>query len=236
MKIEHRNSGEELELKLGDGAWFKLLSPPTLSQSQSETLCQWLASLWDKFPNGKLSALTLPKVFSQPTQDTVCFYPGSFSPWHEGHQECVRQTSDKMQVIVIPDANPWKNQEQRKMGFNEVLEIAKTLPSQCHLYVGFVHLNSGNPTSSWLSQTNWPKRYLCVGEDSFLGLSKWKNVGVLLDALTGLFVIPRKTAAQELLRAETEIKKINKNLVIQMMSHHDYEEVSSSEIRKLETP
>ncbi|MBH48713.1 MAG: hypothetical protein CME71_11140 [Halobacteriovorax sp.] len=236
MTIEHRNSGEDLELRVGNGEWFKLLDPPQLNQAESQALCQWLALQWSQFPQAGSATVCLPRVLSQPSGEAVCFYPGSFSPWHQGHQECVRQASEIMPVMIIPDANPWKNQEHREVNFNEVVKIAKALPEGCHLYTGFVHLNSGNPTSSWLPKTNWSKRYLCMGEDSFLGLANWKNIDVLLEALSGLFIIPRKVDTADFIKAETEIKKIKKDIAIKQMSRHQYEEVSSSEIRKQETP
>tara|TARA_R110000868_G_scaffold161466_2_gene391876 strand:- start:2931 stop:3635 length:705 start_codon:yes stop_codon:yes gene_type:complete len=234
MKISHRNSGELLEIKLGDLSWFKLLAPPTLSPSQSEAICRWIASCWDKMPGGMLSTIELPKIFTQPQGDRVCFYPGSFNPWHEGHSECVRQVIRPL--VIVPDANPWKDQTTREFNFNSAVELAKKLPQDCAIYLGFLHLNEGNPTASWLPQTKWGQRYIAMGADNFVTFEKWKNLQLLTESLKGIYVIPRMLSNEELLKKKNELNEIYENLEIEILQNHAFENLASSQLKKRETP
>ncbi|MGB0452523.1 MAG: nicotinate-nicotinamide nucleotide adenylyltransferase [Bacteriovoracaceae bacterium] len=165
--------------------------------------------------------------------ESFVFFPGTFDPWHSGHTECVTQLIKKgKKVIIAPDFNPWKDYKLRSP--SEVfLEIEKALKENDSVvyYPGFLPLKKINPTITWIEKLEKENRSLLMGDDSFMSLLKWKDAKRLIGLLKSLYVLPRlelKTHRDEQVQ---KILSLNPELEIHILSHHDYEEVSSTEIR-----
>lgn len=233
MKFEYRGSGEDLEIRFENDAWVKLVHAHSLSPFHGVFLCDWVAKQWGRMPNASPDkAVNLPKIFSEPVCDNIVFYPGSFHPWHQGHQACVELTPARP-LIVVPDANPWKEAHHfsNHCPWRELLLIAAQMPNHVHLYPGFWAKGIANPTVNWLPLTLWQKRGLTVGADSFLALPRWREPERLLASLEILYVVPREVEQDEILKICREIEVIAPDLKIEVLPHHQFETVSSSKIR-----
>lgn len=228
--MEFRNSGEDLELRFESSDWFSLLNPPDLSAAQESIIFNFIAKQWDQMPSFEKQIVQLPRIFSQPKSKSICFYPGSFNPWHEGHQACVDLTPVES-LVIVPDANPWK-QTTASITFKTIIKLMKTVPENTSLYPGFINLEVGNPTVSWLPTTKWQNKSLSIGADSFVNLEKWKDVKTLLNCLETLYVVPRNIVDQQMNQTTQIIQNLCPALKIEILAHHQFENVSSTDLRK----
>jgi len=220
------NAHDELPLKLG------------------LTLCEKLSHYHPLFKSEELSLLdndeVVPSIFGGETfknLEEVLFFPGSFSPWHKGHSTCLKNAPD-MPTVVIPDHNPWKEirdtspwQEVQAI-WRDVLSMEKKSPVS--LYLGFLSQQKKNPTVTWLPQVPVEKKWLLMGEDSFLNIHQWQNIEVLLNSLSGLVVCPRGQKQEEISRQREFIQRrlSGHSLDIKFLPPHPYEHLSSSTLRK----
>ena len=229
MKVRTRGQGDELEI-CWDHQWVNLLDPPQLDYEQEVFLCQWVARQWDRMPNGMVSDIVLPPIFSQPKGSAVVFYAGSFYPWHRGHRACLELTPQKP-IVVVPDVNPWKERLKQHRPWQAILALLNQIDLPCSLYPGFLVQDGGNPTVDWLPQTHWEWRGFTLGADSFITLSGWKNVEQLLAALDILYVVPRLCEKSAFEAAQAQLILMAPNLEIVILPHHDYEHLMSSRLR-----
>lgn len=230
MQFESRGRAEDLEISWEKGNWVKLLEATHLPHDVSHALCGWVASQWSRMPNAVASRVELPQRFCEPVGDEVVFYPGSFNPWHLGHNACIELTPLRP-LIVVPDRNPWKESGERTNPWRELLELAEKLPNDVSLYPGFFSLDHVNPTIDWLPYVNWQRKGLTIGADNFLVLDRWKEYERLLRIIDRLYVAPRLAADEEMLQAKTAYEKINPKLEISILPHHQYEELASRNLK-----
>ena len=71
-----------------------------------------------------------------------------------------------------------------------------------------------------------------MGFDSFKNLPTWIQCEELLSIIDCIFVVSRLESEIQKKEALEKNKIINKNLEIIFLGRHDYEEMSSTEIRK----
>lgn len=170
----------------------------------------------------------------------VVLFPGSFSPWHEGHEACVRNLPDDSLVVVMPDHNPWKEVREGSL-WQETKEIWQALGKiqddcpQLHisLYLGFLGLKQKNPTITWLRNVTPKEKWLLMGEDTFLNLHRWTHGDEVLMELDGLYVCPRAKPQEKVLeQKEFLIKEFNSALKIEFLAPHKYEHYSSTWLRE----
>lgn len=230
MQFEFRNSGEDLEIHFESTGWFCLMNPPDLSSEQESIVFDFISKQWSLMPGFEKALVKLPRIFTQPESEAVCFYPGSFNPWHGGHQACV-DLAPVESLVIVPDANPWKNTSS-SMSLKTIIEIMKDVPKNASLYPGFINLDEGNPTVSWLPKAKWRSKSLSIGADSFMNLEKWKDVGTLLQCLDYLFVVPRNISNEEMTETTKKVQGLCPALKIEILAHHQFEKISSTELRK----
>ena len=185
-----------------------------LSQQEQLELLSQLSKSWDIYRNSQ----------------SLLFYGGSFNPLHDGHRECIRQglnIKDK-KLIIMPDNNPSKLSDKINP-----LVLFKSLVNEFgvdKVYPGFLSKNEPNPTYEWLAQISGEKNLL-LGDDSFTNLHLWKNYEGLVEVLNHLYIVPRKGDKTELIRRTNELQKINPLIKIDFLDHHDFEDLSSSNLR-----
>ncbi len=230
MQMEFRNSGEGLEIHFESTGWFSLVNPPKLSLDQEAIIFDFISKQWSHMPGFEKKLVKLPRIFSQPQGDSVCFYPGSFNPWHQGHKACV-ELAPVESLVIVPDSNPWKNSAS-SLNLSMIINLMKSLPENTSLYPGFVNLEVGNPTVSWLPKTKWQKKSLSIGADSFINLEKWKDVKTLLQSLDCLYVVPRNIAVDITNKTSQKIQSLCPALIIKILANHQFEKVSSTDLRK----
>lgn len=183
-------------------------------------ITQALACHSDLFHEG---TKLLPRPFHN--QKNEVLFPGSFNPWHDGHQACVDLLKDK--VCVLPDENPWKDQEKQRV-LKRVFDLAKAVQGAA-LYTGFIGKEK-NPTVRWLGRLR-ERRALLMGADSFLSLHKWIEASRLLGDLEALYIASRQESEKDFQDQKKRLQQINPELKINFLGHHDFEKLSSTSIR-----
>ncbi len=218
------------------------LSPDSeLSEQEFEDLVGMVMDRWtlDLEAGEKCYPFSLPL-----DHEEIIFYPGSFSPWHEGHGACVRNAPAHLPLIVMPDHNPWKDIRKNNL-WSEVRGIWHDLNNikeknprrELSLYLGFLSLKKRNPTVSWMRYfcENWPNKkvWLLMGEDTFLSLHEWYRAEELLSLLHGLYVCPRGESKIEVQKQMENLQEMaQKPLLIEELASHAFEHISSTFLRK----
>lgn len=169
----------------------------------------------------------------------LTFFSGSFNPWHQGHEECLRQvyTLEK-NIVVMPDYSPWKENIIDKP-IDELLKLANHLRKKflnINLYPCIWAQDRRNPTSDFVEKINWDSGiHWIMGEDTFSGLLRWSRSDLFLSKIKKIYICPRSLSAQmrsEFEQTKSELTKKYKNLELIMLSHHEFEDLSSTLLRK----
>jgi nicotinic acid mononucleotide adenylyltransferase len=216
----------------------KLLPELEVDEKTALEVCQFLGLLHPLFSDAQ-NVLELDEVykpflnFDFTSSPNVVLFPGSFSPWHRGHEACVLG-QNKGAVVVIPDFNPWK-----KVRDNSTWKELQSLwrfaleASEVSLFVGFLAKKEGNPTVSWLPKLGIKEKWLLMGDDSFLSLHKWKDSQLLLHSLAGLLVCPRMGRKDEL-KKQADFLRGSCSIKIEFLEPHPFQNLSSTDLRKLD--
>lgn len=173
-------------------------------------------------------------------KEKICFFGGSFNPWHNGHRACVdlfqKSHKDDWKLILVPDNNPWK--KNNEMLIEDKKEILKELQEHnpgIEIMDKFLLSNKQNPTYQWLSplQIEKPETEfaLLMGFDSFCSLPKWYESEALIKLLTKVFVASRQDSQEEKQRVLDYLSQFKEQDFVTFLGHHAYEELSSTAMR-----
>lgn len=170
--------------------------------------------------------------------DEWVFFGGSFNPWHQGHQACLNLLPKDKTCFIVPDRNPQK--EFRVLSpVASVLEIsacAKIKPYQ-YIVPTFLLSDKKNPTVEWVERLKdlYPtqKVSLLMGFDSFSQLKTWIRSEDLLPKLHTLYVVSRLEDDEDRRQALDEVHARGSNLNVVFLGKHEFENVSSTDLRKL---
>jgi len=221
---------DEWNLTSQEGEWVSPLSEMNWNQESQRELIKWVA---DRFPPFANTNEPIPKLFlKSEIKNKAIFFGGSFNPWHMGHRVSL-DLCPAEPIIIVPDQNPWKEVHERQNIWSYYLDICRKVEnSNFSVYPGFLLLDRVNPTVDWLLQIKLDSKWLLIGEDTFLGIEKWKEASQLLHHLKGLYVSPRGQDPKLVEEQRVKLKKQYPHLFIQLLDHHDYEDLSSTELRK----
>lgn len=169
----------------------------------------------------------------------ICFFGGSFNPWHEGHSACIKLLRKKIPLIVIPDHNPQKQLqsiENKATSFAELEVILTEFKQLTFLYTEFAKKNEVNPTTNWVQVLKKAKPELKIsllmGHDTFEKIDTWIDGHKLLLCLNKLYVASRLETTIIKTTQINNLRSIAPELEISFLGHHDYEELSSTNIRE----
>lgn len=177
-----------------------------------------------------------PKIIYSNKSDEWVIFGGTFNPWHQGHQACLNLIPEDKICLITPDRNPHK--ELRDINpVSTILEISvkAKLKKQQFLVPTFLLEDKKNPTVVWVEkmQENFPdqKISLLVGFDSFAKLKTWTRSADLLPKLHAIYVVSRLENDSERAKALDEVHALNSNLDVVFLGKHEFEHVSSTDIR-----
>lgn len=169
----------------------------------------------------------------------ILFFGGSFNPWHEGHTSCLKLAPKKCQIIVIPDHNPFKEITLMDHKYSDLKEITAKIQElnkeNIHLFDTYLKEDKKNPSHVWIQELkeNAPdlKISLLMGFDTFISLDKWIESDIVINNLSSLYVASRLDNELVKTKQVKLLKTINKNLNVNFIGNHAYENISSTAIR-----
>ena len=226
MDIDCRGRGDSLEILLGE-QYVPLLRVKGLSEEWAKRLCRWVARQFPAMPGSDEEVIVLPPLFLKPSfgRKRVCFYGGSFNPWHRGHLACIDLCPEE-NILVIPDHNPWKPRWREGNRWDDFVKLCHTLrETTCSVYPGFLY-GEENPTVDWLPRSQFSEKSLLVGADNFLLLDRWKDISTLIASLDTIYVVPR--GDQDYGEMMERLRGMKSDLEIVILPRHPYEELASS--------
>lgn len=223
--------------------WIKLQDLVSCVLPHGAILNQALGKLWPRFGQGYRSpqfraSLKLP-VWMAKTKfkagDELIFFGGSFNPWHNGHQACVKLCHKALpqgKIIIVPDHNPWKKFAPQLCYWAQLRSLGKRLRRYpFSIYPGFYGMEQEHPTVSWLLAHEGRKKSFLIGDDNLMSFLSWQQAPALLQHLYRLIIVPRTATAQERNQQVAQLRKYNPRLKFLMLPNHPYRKVSSSKIR-----
>jgi nicotinate-nucleotide adenylyltransferase len=233
-------------LKEGDDAavadWVPITKIERLAFDHGAILCEALGYLFPLLAKRapRKVTISLPRMLTRnldldKNQQAVIF-PGTFVPWHDGHNECIRQAPTEMPLIVIPDSNPWKSDDNKPSEhicyWCEYLKInAQIRREEAIVYPGFFGMEHGNPTIDWITSLRFNYKIFLMGDDALFSIEQWKEAETLLGIINKILVVPRNHSLAEINQFITQISMKYQRLTTGVLSEHPYQDVSSSQIR-----
>lgn len=214
--------------------WTSLL--PDLEPEYAEALVDLVGSRYPLSPSyGKLRDTCPSMIFKNNSNEWV-FFGGTFNPWHQGHQACLNLLPDDLPCLILPDRNPQK--ELRDLSpVGTLLEIStKARFKKCQFLVPtFLMIKEKNPTVTWVERLKEEmpslKISLLMGFDSFSTLKSWVRSADLLSKIHTLYVVSRLEDDDERAQALDEAHALSSELNVIFLGRHDYEAISSTELR-----
>jgi nicotinate-nucleotide adenylyltransferase len=169
----------------------------------------------------------------------ICFFAGSFNPWHTGHTNCLKLLPVDKVLIVAPDHNPYKElvlQNENASNLDDISNHIKMRSTNTYLFDGFFTSNSKNPTHTWVQELknldSNKEISLLVGFDTFISIHTWLEAKLLLSQLSTLYVVSRLDSEQDRTDQIDRLRELNPNLKLNFLGNHTHEHVSSTKIRE----
>lgn len=171
--------------------------------------------------------------------EEICFFGGSFNPWHEGHSACIQLLRKNIPLIVIPDHNPQKELqsiENKATSFSDIENILNKFDQRSFLYPGFATKNEVNPTTQWVQELKKShpqlRISLLMGHDTFEKIDTWIDGHKLLLCLHKLYVASRLETTIIKTQQINNLRALAPSLEISFLGHHEFEDLSSTKIRE----
>ena len=215
-----------------EAQWVPLRELPRLAFDHGAILCEALGCFWQPMPTAvaplrTVGAFGVPEYFPH----HPVFYGGTFDPWHLGHHACVSLCPNPQDVVVVPDANPFKKGPSDRCYWSLFRELQSAVADlgAC-VFPGFCGREQPNPTAQWVPYVTRESRSLLVGEDSFASFPDWFEAETLAASLDTLFVAPRHSKPKSLKRATTWLNA--HGCQVARLANHPYQELSSTKLRE----
>lgn len=170
--------------------------------------------------------------------EEIIFYGGTFNPWHKGHLECLKKAPTDNPSVVIIDNNPQKDLEKRQLDIETIKSEISSL-GRSNIFIDTTQMNKKipNPTSHWVKDLKDSKPglriSLLMGFDSFSSIDTWIDVEELLNNLHCLYIVSRNDDSIVTDQQVKNLASIAPNLKLNFLGHHDYEHLSSTDLRKM---
>ena len=230
----------ELEFLVSDNGdftmvWTSLL--PDLDPQYAEALVSLISARYPISPRYNELKGKCPQIIFNNPGDEWIFFGGTFNPWHQGHQACLKLLPEDKTCLILPDRNPQK--ELRELSpVSTILEISTKarLKRYQFLVPTFLLAEKKNPTVEWVEKlkNEFPsfKVSLLMGFDSFAQMKTWIRPNDLFPMLHTIYVVSRLEDDEERRLALDEAHALGSNLNVVFLGKHEFEGLSSTEIRK----
>lgn len=239
-KMEKPLVWKDLEFEVVTSPLLMINWPIILPELKPKTARSLLDLVGARYPFSpyyeQLKALCPELLFSKTTDEWV-FFGGSFNPWHKGHQACLNLLPADKVCFIIPDRNPLKELKVIEP-VSTVLELITKIKFGKNHFIAPTFLLDfhKNPTVKWIEKLHkdYPnkKLSLMMGFDSFKNLHSWEKPELLTKLLSSLFVVSRLEDSEEREAAAGPIRAYSKELDIVFLGGHEFEDISSTEIRE----
>lgn len=210
---------------------------PELPPKAARSLLELVGARYPFSPyHGELKSLCPELIFKSEEEEWV-FFGGSFDPWHKGHQACLNLLPEDKLCFILPDRNPLKDFREIEPVSN-VIELVKHIKFGKHHYMAptFLFDNQKNPTVTWMESFHQrcpeKKPSLLIGFDTLRNFMKWQRPQDLLNLLDTLYVASRLEDDKEREAAAAPLKQIAPQIKIEFLGRHEFEGLSSTELRK----
>lgn len=214
--------------------WTSLL--PDLDPDYANALVDLVGARYPLSPDYPMLREACPQMIFESHSDEWVFFAGTFNPWHHGHQACLSLLPEDRPCLILPDRNPQK--EFRDVSLvSTVLQISTLARFKKHQYLvpTFLLLNKKNPTVDWVERlkNEMPslKISLLMGFDSFASIKSWIRSEDLLPKLHTIYVVSRLEDDRDRRSALDEAHALNSHLNVVFLGKHEYESLSSTELR-----
>jgi len=210
---------------------------PELAPTTARSLLDLVGSRYPFSPNYEaLKELCPELIFSRETNEWV-FFGGSFNPWHKGHQSCLNLLPEDKVCFILPDRNPYKELKVLEPVSTIIELVSKIKFGKNHFIAPTFLLDfQKNPTITWIEKLHkdFPakKLSLLMGFDSLTNVHNWVRACELLPKISTLYVVSRLEEDEERAEIVNPLMKMAPQLKVEFLGRHDYETLSSTEIRK----
>lgn len=216
-------------------AWTSLI--PDLPAKDAKCLVEIASARYPVSPHYEELHRLAPDLVVGYDDPEWVFFGGTFHPWHAGHQACLKLLPDEKTCFVLPDRNPLKDFRELDP-VTTVIELSSKIKfKNKHFLVPTFLLDSKkNPTVEWVERVKkeFPnkKLSLLIGFDSLLTIHTWNRPQDLLTKLEHLYVVSRMEEDSEREKAAEFSRNAAPGLEIVFLGHHEFEGLSSTEMRK----
>ena len=215
--------------------WSSLI--PDLEPEYALTFVDLVSARYPLSPDYQILRNLCPDLTFKPELDELVFFGGTFNPWHKGHQACLNLIPADKTLLILPDRNPQKKLRELEP-VSTLLELSARarLKDNQYLVPTFLLAHKTNPTVEWVEKlkNEFPtlKISLLMGFDSFSAMKSWIRPEDLLPKLHALYVVSRLEDDEDRRLALDEVHALGSNLNVVFLGKHEFENLSSTEIRK----
>lgn len=216
-------------------AWASLL--PDLESADAYALVELVGSRYPVSKDFSELKKICPELAFPTDAEEWIFYGGTFNPWHQGHQACLNLVPQDKICFVLPDMNPHKDLRDIDPP-HHVLELITRIRfgKKQYLIPSFLLDKIKNPTVDWIEKlkAEYPtkKLSLLLGFDSFSHLKSWTRSQDLLKNLSTIYVVSRLENEGMREDALSYVKSVSQNLDVIFLGRHEFENLSSTVLRK----
>ncbi len=230
----------DLEFEITSSSLRMVTWPNLIPELSPETARSFLDLIASRYPFSRDRAelqKICPQLLFKDNVDEWVFFAGTFNPWHKGHQACLNLLPKDKWCFILPDKNPFKEDSLREPVATSLELIRKINFGPHHYFVPTFLINQEkNPTINWIEQvrSRFPeqKLSLLMGFDSFKSLESWHRSEDLLKNLNKIYVVSRLEDDSERDEGLGPIKRTAPHLEIEFLGRHEFENLSSTELRK----